>query len=1097
MAKSPPPLLHYLPRLSSSRADDLTDAELLDRFRKSGEEAAFTLLVQRHGSAVRGVCRRVLGHAADADDAFQATFLVLLRKAGSVRRAGSLGCWLYGVAYRVATRARSRRRPTVPLRDDHGPAAVGPAEQAARRELAAVLDEEICGLPEEYRAPFVLCVLGQATYEQAARELCSSKSAVARRLDRAQDLLRLKLTRRGVGVTGALLSAVLTHEARAAAVPALLTLETVRLVRQAAAGRPPSVAAEHLAEHVVRHAVSTRRLAVLSLGAALGLMAAATGLLGGRKEAPPETATAPRREVASGRSDAEGVPLPAEALARVGSARLRHGRQGPHLEYSPDGTLLVSSGGGRVRMWEARTGRLVWQRTPPGVGRIPDGFFAADGKSVVVLDGQTCRWFDARDGQEVRACDVKFPERTSGACLGPQGVAIAVADITRGGELVVYDLPSGNVRFRRKPEGRWLGQLAFSPDGKTLIAREEGWPPLLAVSARVLNAETGRPLGELHPREPDGLTFAPDGKAVLSHDRGMRLCVTGVPGDERLQWLQTPVYGLLAAAYAPDGKSVVLGGLYPDAVRIDLATGKELQRFHTRADSSGFAFAPDGKTLAVAAGGGIITQWDLAGGKRLAASADPADDYWSPRFEAGGTLLSAGSDELVTLDWRTGRVVRRVPLPREGSPRCTGLSPDRSRVAGFNAAALLTVWDAASGKELFVLPKPLNFAGRPAFSPDGSTLYTGEADGPVRAWGVATGKEMPAFDKEQRLTRALVVSPDGRWLAAADHPQVPSPRREVVVWDLAGGRVSRRLLPPGEGRARDLAFSPDGSALAAVGGAIPGPNGAKDGFVALWDVRGGGERFARSGLSDDLISLAFAEDGRSLATGSEDGTLRLWETASGRQRHRFAGHASGVHAVAFAADGKLLASASADDPLFVWDVDGGFDKPASESPFSAEERAGLWDGLRQPDAAEAFGAMRRLLARPGPAVGLLRERLPPAPVPEENALGDLLARLDAESYDVREKATADLEAVAELAAPFLRKALQGKLTPEAKRRVERALESAGLAAPARLRELRAVEVAEHIGTARARELLSAWAGGAEEALLTREARAAVERLKRR
>src|SRR5262249_32769410 len=150
-------------------ASDLSDADLLDRYRYGREEAAFALLVERHGPTVLGVCRRVLGNSADVDDAFQATFLVLLQKAGSVRRAESLGCWLYGVAWNVAAKARSRRGDHESMPERAG--RLDPVEEAIYRDVVAVLDVEIGHLPEKYRTPLVLCGLGERSCEQAAREL--------------------------------------------------------------------------------------------------------------------------------------------------------------------------------------------------------------------------------------------------------------------------------------------------------------------------------------------------------------------------------------------------------------------------------------------------------------------------------------------------------------------------------------------------------------------------------------------------------------------------------------------------------------------------------------------------------------------------------------------------------------------------------------------------------------------------------------------------------------------------------------------------------------------------------------------------------------
>jgi len=208
-------------------AGDQSDARLLERFADQRDEAAFQALVRRHGPLVLGVCRRVLRDHHDAEDAFQATFFVLARKAGVLGRRGSLAPWLYTVAYRLALRARadaSRRRDrerraaaTLPTQADDG----------GRADLRPVLDEELDRLPEKYRVPLVLCYLDGKTHEEAARELGWPKGTVAGRLARARELLRRRLTRRGVTLSTGLLGTALAENA-SAAVPAGLADSAVR-----------------------------------------------------------------------------------------------------------------------------------------------------------------------------------------------------------------------------------------------------------------------------------------------------------------------------------------------------------------------------------------------------------------------------------------------------------------------------------------------------------------------------------------------------------------------------------------------------------------------------------------------------------------------------------------------------------------------------------------------------------------------------------------------------------------------------------------------------------------------------------------------------
>jgi RNA polymerase sigma factor (sigma-70 family) len=205
-------LLDRLRRATALPDDGLGDAELLRRFVCRRDEAAFEVLVWRHGPMVLGVCRRVLRDAHAAEDAFQATFLVLARKAGSIARGAAVAPWLYHVAFRIALRARAAlaRRPAQALPADLcAPATAGPAE----RDWQPILDEEINRLPERYRRPVVLCHLQGHTLAEAARQLGCPRGTVAVRLVRARQRLRARLTRRGVTLAATLPAALASKSA--------------------------------------------------------------------------------------------------------------------------------------------------------------------------------------------------------------------------------------------------------------------------------------------------------------------------------------------------------------------------------------------------------------------------------------------------------------------------------------------------------------------------------------------------------------------------------------------------------------------------------------------------------------------------------------------------------------------------------------------------------------------------------------------------------------------------------------------------------------------------------------------------------------------
>src|SRR5262245_17959124 len=227
-------LVRHIRRLVRGGGPDPgADGELLRRYTAERDEAAFAALVHRHGPMVWNACRRALGHHQDAEDVFQATFIVLARKAAAVRWRASIAPWLYAVAQRLACKARAEaaRRPRTAAPE---PAAPDPFEAMSARELLTALDGEVAVLPERYRGPVVLCWLEGRTQGEAARLLGASLSTLRRRLEYGKRLLQARLARRGLTPALALAPAL------ASAVPAAALEGAVR--GTAATGRAAALA---------------------------------------------------------------------------------------------------------------------------------------------------------------------------------------------------------------------------------------------------------------------------------------------------------------------------------------------------------------------------------------------------------------------------------------------------------------------------------------------------------------------------------------------------------------------------------------------------------------------------------------------------------------------------------------------------------------------------------------------------------------------------------------------------------------------------------------------------------------------------------------
>jgi TIGR03009 family protein len=261
-------LVRHIHKLAAgSRNNHQTDRELLDNFTAGRDESAFSALVARHGPMVLRVCRRVLGHEQDAEDAFQATFLVLAKNNKSIRRGEALGGWLHGVAYRTAMKAKRsaarRRKHEARSRDQtacHGCDSRG-TQDPAWSEVRVALDEEIQALPVHYRSAFVACVLESKSVPEAAAELAYKAGTVSSWLARARSRLRQRLARRGIELTALLAALSVAESTGRAAVPAALAHSTIRFGLSVAAGNS---AVDVIPTHIAALAVGVTRALFLS-----------------------------------------------------------------------------------------------------------------------------------------------------------------------------------------------------------------------------------------------------------------------------------------------------------------------------------------------------------------------------------------------------------------------------------------------------------------------------------------------------------------------------------------------------------------------------------------------------------------------------------------------------------------------------------------------------------------------------------------------------------------------------------------------------------------------------------------------------------------
>jgi len=1107
------PILHYLRRLTSDRESTASDSRLLERYLDRRDQVAFAELVERHGAMVLGVCRSVLRHHQDAEDAFQAAFLVLASKAGSIRRRESLASWLHGVAHRVAlqSRAKSIRRQAMETKAQ-SPAAYSSPDDITWGELREILHAELAGMPERYRAPLVLCYLEGLTQDEAARRLCWSAATVKGRLQRGRNLLRVRLLRRGLALTTGL-TALLAEQALASRVTPALAQATAHAVIQSASA---TTAASVLAGNTLRQMATLRWKAVSALVLAVGILAGGVGFLSPQWEGKKseENGTLQERQT---RTDPQGDPLPAGAIARLGTLRFNHGERLNNLRFTPDGKTILSTGGGVLRLWDAATGKELGQFSRKELSWDEEISITPDGKTLVSLNQDakdTLRLWDITQHKEISAIRLpvqRLPYSARQRNALSQDARLALINLAE--QVHVFDI--GTIKE--------LWQLK-STDEESRAAIFAGCDHVVTVDKRhtleVREAHTGKLIRRFTQGAPaEVLAASPDGRwlATLEHhiyaiDRLLDKDIIHIwdltTGTEKHQLMSRPKRWYMNMLFSPDSKKVFSWCCGEDGSELTIWDSQNGKRLHElpNAVAECMCVSPDGLHLAAGRRSGRFELIDLKTLKRLAEGIDThiVDVSLSPK---GERALTIGQESICTWDVATSRCLHSIGIPI-GSLTYPGGTHSRN---GRYAATLtrynqgnetqVMLWDVASGQRLHT--RVIHGVIQVAFSPDSSLLaiLQGNEQATIQLWDVHTGKEVRSFKeaKPVGLDQHVFFASDGKLLFVAGDWTVGydvTNGHELFSWRLkplpAIGGVVRGgvLLPLRDRRAwRTLTISPEGTLAACIlDREFRDGNPMRDRIV-LCDSRTGRviRRWSDSGVAADNEPLAFSNDGHFLASSDAE-AIHLWEVATGAELRTFHGHRGGIQSLGFSADGRRLASASTDSTVLIWDL-----VPAHADVSGTV--AAWWADLASEDARRAYAAIWRLSEMPEPTLALLRQHLLPVPEPDASKTRQCIEDLDSKQFAVRQKASKELEALGDAAVPALRESLDKNPSLEVRRRLETLL--ARPPAPLtsiQLRDLRALNVLERIDSPNAHRLLAELSAGAAYAAQTLEARAALRRL---
>jgi WD40 repeat protein len=795
------------------------------------------------------------------------------------------------------------------------------------------------------------------------------------------------------------------------------------------------------------------------------------------------------------RVDRTGDPLPAGALARLGTTRFRHPTGQASVDVSPDGKLVAGAGGRTVCVWDA-DGKEVERFRGKAHGDIVA--FTSDGKVLLAAatNGTVEHWDVASGTLLFRMPSVQLGAAYHWGGFSPDRRLLVLTDFSN--QAVLLSVNSGNI-VRRFIQEHGLYVLAVSHDGKQ--AAGGGSDGVV----RVWEVATGKEVRRFEGGERTGLfslCFSPDGTALLASGgpgdtSELRLFDLG-SGKTLFTVAEAAAGGRLA--FTPDGKrfaSVHHGTAY----LCDARTGKELHRLERHTDwiVAVPAFSADGRVLVTGGEDHVAEVWDPASGKSVHAFDGHRGDVTALSFSPDGKSLASGGRDGVLLEWDLARGKPRLRCPGHYQQVvCLAYAPDgRTIVSGDGQSpygqddreAQVRVLDRATGKPERQFTGHLNGVLSLAFIADGKGLASSGLDARIRLWDRKSGERLRLARVDQGYRRVR-ASPDGKTLVTF------TAFGEVSLWTADTLEKIRTLREPERGPVTglDALFLPDGKTVV-YAELVIGDRVRRSGNIRVCfqdAVTGQVIRETRIPADRDLGSGAcwvLSPDGTLLGLGEHPwpprlSAVRLWDTGTGKPLPPLLGHFGGIATMCFSPDGKTLASGGADTTILLWDV-------------GRARREHLWIGLGG-TPEEADQAARVLRAGGPEEIAFLAQHLKEAIALEGRASAHI-DRLDADDFAAREKATRELEALGPRAELALRLALEGQPSPEVRRRAQAVLD--GLkrqpgdpAVPSPRAILRALLILEERATSEARKALEELAGGEESSQIVRSAHAAVERL---
>ncbi len=921
--------------LLSQQLENLPDRQLLDRFINSHDADAFAAIMERHAALVYGVCRRVVQDSHQAEDIFQATFLLLARKARSLRQSELLANWLFGVARRLSLKVQAKRERIAKL--ERQAAALKHEAQSPRPwdEPLRILDEELQRLPACYRRPLMACYLRELTQEDAAKSLGLSVRTLRRRLTNGKELLRTRLATRGAGLS------ILV--AAATAMTAKVDANVIDRAKEAVlfGSIRPEVA--------TLAAQATQLTTAFKLRLGLVALLTVSALVGGfaKPRTPQVPAVQPKpmpKLQTAERRDRFNDPLPPGAIARLGTISLQHAGPVERLAFSPDGKELMSAGHGVLRRWQIETGHEIDHFDFREINRpILGCCLTDDWKNALVvygnpnqLDPLVPQVYDVASRQRIH--DFSMPRRFNatvdgyGRLLTANSEKLEAWDILTGqskfsvpfksssgsvglfanannllasynGEFHVFDLTSGRkiTTFGKGTPG-YFSQRWYSGDGKWLITQsyELGEPKpargnlsmqemIPDKSLRIWNAEKGEVVGSLPlaPYFSYDVTFTPDSKTFLV------VAKAATDGFERsdIQWW--------------DVATRTLKMTWPN----DLTS------------IANIAISRDQKLLAAASVNGSIRIWNVTDRKEISHLESHecilSRATFSPNGEKVRTL--GHDEELIDWDSASGKPIRRWHEMKKTPGMFNAYTSDlRYRVSAEQSpTGRITIWDVEKNRVLHDLRayqrmRTIYFSHNDrrvtlVFEQDQQSLF--------QTYDMQTGKLLIQFEVGvggYKWFTAYPISDDTSLIVYSDLVIGVNAQtgQERFKWKLSG----QDGLSENDVRSCMISPSPDGRTVACT---LPQVHS-----LQLRELETG-KLIRILPVDPEQFTKAFSPDSRYFATVTNgiDPAIVVWDLKTGQKKHEFTTHSGTITCLQFSPDGKRLLSANEDCTALIWQIE--------------------------------------------------------------------------------------------------------------------------------------------------------------------------------